>query len=152
MGAYSTEEARAKFLGSSGTSKSTQKVAAETGHTILSPRDSSGQYTSDLTKTTGYVELSQEAHAKEIAVALKSESNVPVGIVQTVAKKLGINTDKYFTTNPPTGITNTTRITGDDTVQNRNILTGSSPDRLIAMGIATLFIVVLLFKLEKTRV
>ena len=90
--------------------------------TIISPRDSSGNYTPDITKTVGYTILSQEQQAKEIAVALKSETGVPANIVQSLAKTLGAVMEKITHKNPPIGITDTKRITGDDTIGGNELM------------------------------
>ena len=125
------------------------KASYDPGYTtqIISPRDSSGNYTSVTSKTVGYTVLSQEQQAKEIAIQLQGEVDVPNSIIQTLAKRLRDTVSEITHQNPPTGITDTTRITGDGTFTGRDILT--DVNKLGAIGIAVLIIVIISFKLMK---
>ena len=127
------------------------KASYDSGYTtqIISPRDSSGNYTSDTSETVGYTVLSQEQQAKEIAIQLQTEVAVPNSIIQTLQKRLNDTISEITHQNPPTNITDTTRITGDRTITGRDILT--DVNKLGAIGIALLIIVLATFKLIKMK-
>ena len=100
---------------------------------IISPRDSSGSYTSDPSKIETYSIISKEQQAKEIAVSLKGETGVPASIVQSLAKTLGAATEKIIHKDAPTHITDTKRITGDNTIGGAGDLVGKVPAILILL-------------------
>lgn len=66
------------------------QASYEPGYTpkIISPRDSSGKYTSDPAKTVGYITMDKVTHAKEIAIALQNEPNIPTSIADYLVKTL----------------------------------------------------------------
>lgn len=112
----------------------TAKIAAwkssyQTGYTsqIISPRDSSGNYTSDPNKTVTHTIISKEQQANEIVTSLRTETAVPASIVQSLGKTLGITIQKVTHRDAPTGITDTKRITGDNTVGGAGDLIGKVP-------------------------
>ena len=100
------------------------KSSYQTGYQsqIISPRDSGGNYTSNPKEIETYSMISKEQQAKEIASTLKSETAVPAGIVQSLAKILGVVVDRITHKNPPIGITDTKRITGDNTAGGNELM------------------------------
>lgn len=116
------------------------KASYEPGYTsqIISPRDSSGNYTSNPKEIEQYSIISKEQQAKEIAVSLKGETGVPTSIVQSLAKTLGAAKEKITHKNAPTGITDTKRITGDNTVGGYDLTTINLP--FIAIAITVIII------------
>ena len=110
---------------------------------IISPRDSSGKYTSNPAKTVTYISMDQVTHAKEIAIALQGESNVPTSIIDSLRKTLA----GVPKTNPPTGIT-MTNSTQDETVARS--ITSAIKGKLTAVVIAMVIIIFFLLKLNET--
>ena len=82
------------------------KKSYEPGYTptIISPRDSSGKYTSKKEETVGYTVLTQVQHAREVALALSAETNVPTSIVDSLKKTLG-KVKEPLIKKPPTATT-----------------------------------------------
>lgn len=111
------------------------KASYEPGYTsqIISPRDSSGSYTSDPSKIETYSIISKEQQAKEIAVSLKGETGVPASIVQSLAKTLGAVVERVTHRDAPTYITDTKRITGDNTVGGAGNLVSKMPAMVILL-------------------
>lgn len=122
------------------------KASYEPGYVpkIISPRDSSGKYTSDPGKTVTYISMDQVTHAKEIAIALQGESNVPTSIIDYLRKTLS----GVPKTNPPTAIT-VTNSTEDETVARS--ITSALKGKLTAAVIAIGIIIFFLLKLNETR-
>ena len=122
------------------------KTSYEPGYVakIISPRDSSGKYTSDPSKTVTYISMDKVTHAKEIAIALQGESNVPTSIFDSLRKTLA----GVPKTNPPTAIT-VTNSTEDETVARS--ITSAIKGKLTAAVIAMAIIVFFLLKLNETR-
>jgi hypothetical protein len=113
------------------------KSSYQTGYKsqIISPRDSSGNYTSDPIKTVTHTIISKEQQANEIVTSLKSETAVPASIIQSLGKTLGIAINKVTHRDAPTGITDTKRITGDNTVGGYGLTVKNLPFIVIAIAV-----------------
>ena len=114
---------------------------------IISPRDSDGKYTSDPKKTVGYISMDKVTHAKEIAIALQSESNIPISIIDSLQKTLAGVKDSR-TTNAPTATTLTKTKKEESTTRN---LTDMNSGKVIGVIIALFVIIFGVLKLGQTR-
>ena len=114
------------------------KRSYEPGYTpkIISPRDSKGNYTSDPKKTVGYITMDKETHAKEIAIALQSEPNVPTSIVDYLNKTLS-SVKKEMVVSAPVATT-LTKTKGEE--QKPRTLTSMTKNKFAAVvvGLAVL--------------
>lgn len=106
---------------------------------IISPRDSSGNYTSDPKIMVTHTIITKEQQAKEIAISLKGETKVPEGIIQYLQKVLLKPVQEKLHTNPPTAVTDTTRIAGNGTITSR--LNTEFIGKISAVTIATFVII-----------
>lgn len=115
---------------------------------IISPRDSNGKYTSDPQLMVTHTILTKEQQAKEIAIELKSETKVPEGIIQYLQKVILKPVQDKLHTNPPTAVTDTKRIAGDNTNTSRlnTEFIGKISTVTVALGVIIFFSLHLLNK------
>lgn len=125
------------------------KASYEPGYTpeIISPRDSSGKYTSDPSKTVSFITMDKEAHAKEIAIALQSEPKIPMNIVDYLTKTLSKVKEGTISTAPVA--TTLTKTKGEE--KTTRTLTTISSNKFGAIVIAGLIVVLGLLHLNKTK-
>ena len=114
---------------------------------IISPRDKDGKYTSNPEKTVGYITMDKQTHAREIAIALQSEPNVPMSIIDSLKKTLGVVQEGME--EPAPTATTLTKTKGEE--ETGRTLTSMTKGKFGAMVIAGLVGIFLLLKLGETR-
>lgn len=114
---------------------------------IISPRDKNGKYTSDPSKTVGYITMDKETHAKEIAIALQNEPNVPTSIVDYLTKTLS-NVKKGMVEAAPVATT-LTKTKGEE--QKGRNLTDVTPGKLAAVVVALFVVIFGVLYLDSTK-
>ena len=114
---------------------------------IISPRDKDGKYTSDPKKTTGYITMDKQTHAREIAISLQNEPNVPMSIVDYLKETLGVVQEGMK--EPAPTATTLTKTKGEE--ETGRTLTSMTKGKFGAIVIAGLVIVVFLLKLGQTK-
>ena len=126
------------------------KKSYEPGYksTIISPRNSKGNYTSDPKKTVGYITMDKVTHAKEIAIALQNEPKIPMSIIDSLQKTLGKIKEEIIETHPPTATILTKTKEGEETGRNLTSMTKGKFGAIVGAG---LILVIFLLKLGQTR-
>ena len=129
--------------------KATWEKSFEPGYKpqIISPRDKDGKYTSDPKKTTGYITMDKQTHAREIAIALQSEPNVPMSIIDSLKKTLGV-VQEGMEESAPTATT-LTKTKGEE--ETGRTLTSMTKGKFGTMVIAGLVGIFFLLKLGQTK-
>ena len=125
------------------------KASYEPGYTpkIISPRDSNGKYTSDPAKTVGYITMDKVTHAKEIAIALQNEPNIPTSIVDYLNKTLASIKDSLV--EPAHTATVLTKTKGEE--QKPRTLTQITPNKFAAIVVALAVLIYGLLYLGSTK-
>ena len=116
--------------------------------TVISPRTSGGSFAGNKKETAGYEVLSREEQAVEIAQSLKGETNIPVGIIQTLQKTLKPIADKLHTTEAPVA-TDTRAQTGG--LGATASIMGLNPAKMVAVTLAGFVIIFGVLHLGKSR-